>query len=147
MLATFNASFYNIQNTFVQISLLNLKILLQLRAARNKRSKYNTRLWPQGVYKFMALVTGLSLRKMSLIFYQQPASVLCSTARSLFYLHKMNLASDTCSNMLQWCSLRLKVNSGGLELSFLILGGTEQNKTKISLMLVYNSLKTVPSTL
>ena len=30
-------------------------------------------------------------------------------------------------------------------LLFLILGGIEQNKKKISLMLVYNSLKTVPS--
>lgn len=116
-------------------------------AMGNKRSKYNTGLWPQGVYKFMALVTRLTLRKMPSVFSQQPASVLCYTARLLFYLHKMRLARDICRCVLKWCSLRLKLNLGALQLSFLVLGGIEQNKKKISLMLAYNSLKTAPSTL
>lgn len=113
-----------------------------------KRSKCTTGLWPWGVYKFIALVTTLFLRKMPLLFYQQQASVSCYIARSLFYLHKMKLASDICRCVLKWYFLRLELNSGVLELSFLILGGIEQNKKIIiSLMVVCNSLKTVTSIL
>lgn len=113
-----------------------------------KRSKCTTGLWPWGVYKFIALVTTLFLRKMPLLFYQQQASVSYYIARSLFYLHKMKLASDICRCMLKWYFLRLELNSGVLELSFLILGGIEQNKKIIiSLMIVCNSLKTVTSIL
>lgn len=43
---------------------------------------------------------------------------------------------------------KIRLNSGVSELSFLILGGIEQNKKKIiSSMVVYNSLKTVTSIL
>lgn len=75
------------------------------------------------------------------------ASLLCDMVRGWLYLHKMNLASDICRCMLPRCSLRLKLHSGGLELSFLILWGIEQNKKKMSLVLIYNSFKTLPSTL
>lgn len=69
-----------------------------LGAMGDKRSKYRTGLGPQVVCKFMALVTRISFRKMSLLFYQH-ASALCYLARWLFYLHRMNLARDVCRCM------------------------------------------------
>lgn len=48
--------------------------------------------------------------------------------------------------MLQQCFLRLELSSGILELSFLILQGIDKNTKKISLTVVFSSLKTVTNT-